>query len=420
VVGGVRTARVAVTGRGVVAVAVAGFYVVAVVTGIVLQVVGGARSTDLIEGVAYLAAFGLFAGLGAVLIARRPGHVMGPLFATVGLLPAIGFPGESYAALQVLQGSQAPLWARLLAWPNTFYWYIVLVIMIVYVPLLFPDGRLPSRRWRWVAWLVGGAVAFLCAISAVAEHIVLQTVGPQGQDLTVVNPFGIAGMPYGEDNPLFDPVGSIIVVGVVAAIAAVVVRFRRSHGVERQQLKWFLLPVCMAGVGVLADVVMTLPEWASAIADGVSLVGLVGLPVSITLAILRFRLYEIDRIITRTVTYAVVTAVLALVYISVSIIPATVLDAPDGATSGGSELFVAAATLTAAGAFVPVRRRVQGAVDRRFNRARYDAQRVVERFGSRLRRDVDLDSLTGDLRGVVASTVQPAHVSLWLPRERGR
>jgi hypothetical protein len=136
------------------------------------------------------------------------------------------------------------------------------------------------------------------------------------------------------------------------------------------------------------------------------------------LAILRFRLYEIDRIITRTVTYAVVTAVLALVYISVSIIPATVLDAPAGATSGGSERFVAAATLTAAGAFVPVRRRVQAVVDRRFNRSRYDAQRVVERFGSRLRRDVDLDSLTGDLRGVVASTVQPAHVSLWLAGRR--
>lgn len=406
------------TGRGVVAVAVAGLYAVAAVTGIVLQVVGGGRSTDLIEGMAYLAAFGLFAGLGAVLIARRPGHVMGPLFATVGLLPAIGFPGETHAALQVLRGGTAPLWARLLAWPNTFYWYVVLAIIVVYVPLLFPDGRLPSRRWRWVAWLVGVGVAFLCAISAVAERIQLQTVGPQGQRLMVVNPLGIAGMPYGEDNPLFDPVGSVIVVGVIAAIAAVVVRFRRSHGVERQQLKWFLLPVCFAGAGILADVVPRLPAWASAIADGVTLIGLVGLPVSITLAILRFRLYEIDRIISRTVTYATVTTMLAGVYVSVAILPAAVLGAPDDATSDRSALLVAAATLAVAGAFVPVRRRVRTVVDSRFNRSRYDAQVVVDHFGARLRDELDIDGLTDDLRGVVASTVQPAHISLWLAGRR--
>jgi len=403
-----------VSGRGTVALAVVGFYLAAVGTGLVLQVTGGGQSTDLVEGLAYIAAFGLFAALGAVLIARRPGHVMGPLFATVGMLPAIGFPCETYAALQVLQGAPTPLWARVLAWPTTFYWYPVLAIMVVYVPLLFPDGRLPSPRWRWVAWLVGVGVAIICAISAVAERIMLQTVGPQGQDLTVANPFGIAGMPFGEDNPLFDPVGSVIVVGVIGAIAAVVVRFRRSHGVERQQLKWFLLPVCLAGVGILVDIVVTpLPGWASAIANGVSLLGFVGLPVSITLAILRFRLYEIDRIISRTVTYAAVTTALLATYIAVATLPGALFDLR-------SDLLVAAATLATAAAFVPMRRRVQQVVDRRFNRARYDAARVVDRFGSRLRDDVNLDALTGDLRGVVASTVQPAHVSLWLPSEHGQ
>ena len=396
------------SGRGTVALAVVGFYLAAVGTGLVLQVTGGGQSTDLVEGLAYIAAFGLFAALGAVLIARRPGHVMGPLFATVGMLPAIGFPCETYAALQVLQGAPTPLWARVLAWPTTFYWYPVLAIMVVYVPLLFPDGRLPSPRWRWVAWLVGVGVAIICAISAVAERIMLQTVGPQGQDLTVANPFGIAGMPFGEDNPLFDPVGSVIVVGVIGAIAAVVVRFRRSHGVERQQLKWFLLPVCLAGIGILVDIVVTpLPGWASAIANGVSLLGFVGLPVSITLAILRFRLYEIDRIISRTVTYALVTASLFVVYAAIATVPGVLF-------ALRSDLLVAAATLAAAAGFVPLRRRVQAAVDRRFNRSRYDAQRVVDRFGSKLRDDVDLDSLTGDLRGVVATTVQPVHVSLWL------
>jgi hypothetical protein len=403
-----------VNGRRIVAWAVVGFYVVAVVTGVLLQAAGGGRSTELVEGLAFMAAFGLFAGLGAILIARRPRHVMGPLFATIGLLPAIGFPGETLAALRVLEGGTTPLWARLLAWPNTFYWYVVLAIIVVYVPLLFPDGHLPSRRWRWIAWPVGFGVVILCAISAVAERIHLQTRGPDGQDLWIDNPFGVAGMPFGEDNPLFDPVGSVIILGVVGAIAAVVVRFRRSHGVERQQFKWFLSPVCLIGVSMTVEVApLPLPAWVRVLGNGASLLGFVGLPVSITVAILRFRLYEIDRLISRTVTYAVVTATLLVTYTAVATLPGVLIDLR-------SDLLVAAATLAAAAVFVPVRQRVQRVVDRRFNRARYDAARVVDRFGARLRAELDLDGLADDLRGVVASTVQPAHVSLWLARERGR
>jgi hypothetical protein len=221
-------------------------------------------------------------------------------------------------------------------------------------------------------------------------------------------------MPFGEDNPLFDPVGSVIILGAVGAVAAVVVRFRRSHGVERQQFKWFLSPVCLVCVSVTVDALpVPLPTWVSVISDGASLLGFIGLPVSITLAILRFRLYEIDRLINRTVTYALVTATLLVTYAAVVALPGVIIDLR-------SDVLVAAATLATAAAFVPVRRRVQRVVDRRFNRARYDAARVVDRFGARLRVELDLDGLADDLCGVVASTVQPAHVSLWLARERGR
>lgn len=398
--------------RRMLAPTVVALFLVCVGTGIVLQVVGRGAGNDLFEGLSFIAAFGLFAVLGAVLLARRPGHMMGPLFAVVGLLPAIGFAGDAYAAARVIAGQPVPLWARVLVWPTAWYWYVVLAILAVYVPLLFPDGRLPSPRWRWIVWLVSAGLAVACALSAVSERIELQTLGPGGQGLSVVNPFGIAGMPHGEDNPLFDRLGAVMAIGVVAALAAVVVRFRRSRGAERQQVKWFVSAVCLTGIGIAVDVVaLRLPRVVELALDATFLIGVVAVPVSITLAILRYRLYAIDRIISRTATYAVVTAVLVGVYALVAVVPSVALDVE-------SDLLVAAATLAAAGAFVPVRRRVQSTVDRRFNRARYDATRVVERFGTRLRDDIDLQHLAGDLQAVVAATVQPTHMSLWLPEAR--
>ena len=380
-------------------------YAVVAALGLVARAGIDEPAISVAEGLAFHAGFGLFAGLGALLVARRPGHVMGVLFAAMALRIAIGSTGDTYAAAVVLAGRQPSLALRLAAWPNAWYWYALLTMLVVYVPLLFPDGHLPSPRWRWFAWPVGVVASLACVMAAVTERVSLQAVGPDGAFLQVVNPFGISGVPPAEENPAFVALGVVVFPGLIGAVAAVVVRFRRSPGVERQQLKWFVTAVCVLVAGIVIGE-LPLPG-AQAVGGAVFIVGLLGVPVAIAVAILRFRLYEIDRIISRTVTYAFVTAVLVAVYATVATLP--------GALFGfESDLLVAAATLSAAAAFGPVRRRVQALVDRRFNRTRYDAVAVVERFGSRLRRDFDPDSVARDVRTVVTATVQPAHVSLWL------
>jgi hypothetical protein len=396
--------------RGLIAGAIVVGYAVVAAVGLVVQAgLDGLRLT-VVEGVAFYAGFGLFAAVGALLIARRPGHVMGVLFAALALLIAVGSAGDAYAGAVLLSGGRPSVLVRVWAWPNAWYWYALVVGLMIYVPLLFPDGHLPSPRWRWVAWPVGVCTAAVCGVAAVSERISLQTVGPDGRYLSVANPFGIAGVPPAEQNPVFLALGVVVFPGLIAAVAAVVVRFRRSAGVERQQLKWFLATVSLL---VAAVVIGELPIPGAGLIGGVGLiVAVVALPASITLAILRFRLYEIDRIISRTVTYALVTAVLLVVYGGIVTLPGLLFGLE-------SDLLVAAATLAAAAAFGPVRRRVQAVVDRRFNRARYDAATVIDRFGGRLRGDLDLDGLAGDLRGVVASTMQPAHVSLWLRADQG-
>ena len=383
-------------------------YLLATTAGIVVQA-GPADRAGMAEGVALYGGFGLFAVLGAVLLTRRPGHVMGTLFAGMALVVAVGSAGEAYAGSQVLAGREPPLVVRLLAWPNAWYWYMLLALLLCYVPLLFPDGRLPSPRWRWFAWAVGLTVTVTCVVAGLSERIQLQTVGPDGEQLSVANPLGITGMPFLEQNPWFPLLTAPFVAGLAGAIAAVIVRFRRATGIERQQLKWFVAAVC---VQVVTFVISILPIPGADIISTVGLVvGIVGVPVAITLAILRFRLYDIDRIISRTVTYALVSAVLLGIYATVVTLPGTLFALE-------SDVLVAAATLTAAAVFVPLRRRLQQAVDRRFNRARYDARRVVERFAGRLRDDIDLDDLAGDLHLAVTTTVQPSHQSLWLRRTR--
>lgn len=370
----------------------------------------GSRGTgdDALEGAVFTVTFALFAVLGAVLLVRRPGHIFGPMLATMGVVPAISTPAELVVASTVITGQTPSLLARLAVWPISWYWYVLLATLAIYLPLLFPDGRLPSPRWRSLAWPVTVVLALGCVVSAVSEDIRLQTLGPDGQDLWVANPLGIPGAPQGEDGPLFVLMTGALLLGVIGAVAAVAVRFHRSRGIERQQLKWFLFAVCLLGLSVLVEL---LPgRAASVVSTATSIIGFPALPLSIAVAILRYRLYAIDRLVSRTATYAVITVALLAVYAAVVVLPGMVFGLE-------SDLLVAAATLVAAGLFVPLRRRVQRGVDRRFNRARYDAAQVVERFGTRLRAELDLDGLAADLHGVIASTVQPSHVSLWLRRE---
>ncbi|CAN5891287.1 hypothetical protein BH23ACT10_BH23ACT10_16350 [soil metagenome] len=279
-----------------------------------------------------------------------------------------------------------------LQWFNAWTWVLIAVPLATFLPLLFPDGRLPGRRWRAVAWLAAAALALVVVtMMAVAWPSSTIPVAEAMAEPRGVAAVGRVGFP-------------LLLASVLASLLAPVVRARRAGGVRRRQIHWVGFG---AGMFALVTAVSFVLDPSArlfaitAVPGGIALVG------SIAVAILRYRLYEIDRLISRTATYALVTAVLVGVYALVAVVPSAMLDVE-------SDLLVAAATLAAAAVFVPVRRRVQQVVDRRFNRARYDAALVVERFGDRLRDDLDVDGLTGDLRGVVAATVQPAHVSLWL------
>jgi hypothetical protein len=262
------------------------------------------------------------------------------------------------------------------------------------VVLLFPDGRPPGRRWRRVIWvsLTGAGLLF---------------VG-QALDADKTEDFSGARNPLGVDSPLVDaawPAGAfVMVVGLVAAVASSVLRYRRARGVQRQQLKWF------ASAGLLLALVMPPAAafwYRSVLVQFMFGLALNAMPAAVGVAILRYRLYDIDRIVSRTLAWALLTLVLGLAYAAVVLGLGRLL--PDS-----SSLVVAAATLAVAAVFQPVRRRIQAAVDRRFNRHRYDATRTIQAFSGRLRDEVDLTTLTGELLAVAEQTMQPTHASLWL------
>ena len=343
------------------------------------------------------------AALGRFVVTRRPGDVFGRLLLVGPLALGIGVLGGDYAG-RVQEGAGWPggAWAAL-----TGRIAVALGTGAIALALYrFPDGRPVSRTWRAAeaVTLVGTASA---AVGAMAIPVVANEPG------VLVNP--LVGARFAAASAWFTRVGFLLlVVGGIGSSLSIADRYRRGGVEVRAQLRWVLYPVAvalaMASVFALAQL---LTGWEPTDTSGIAttIVLTLGVPIGVVAAITKARLYEIDRIISRTATYAIVTAVLFTVYASVAIVPSAVFDLE-------WDLLVATATLAAAAVFVPVRRRVQAVVDRRFNRARYDAQRVVERFGSQLHDTVDLQNLTRDLHRVVASTVQPARVSLWLQDKR--
>jgi hypothetical protein len=275
-----------------------------------------------------------------------------------------------------------------------------LTILVILLPLYFPTGRLLSPRWRPVLWFGIGFLAFAVAGNALWP-------GPEPPLLglaPVPNP--VAYLP--EAKPLFELfrnlAGLCSLAGIAGAIAALVVRFRRSRGIERQQLKWFTYAAALAPV----------PGFAYELAPSIfgllrTLIGPL-VPISVGIAILRYRLYEIDRILNRTLVYGLLTVVLGLGYAAGSLV--FVLVAGPGVDP--PSWLVAGATLAAAAIFGPARRRIQAAVDRRFNRRRYNAAQTIQAFSTRLRDQIDLDTLATELLAVVDQTMQPTQVSVWL------
>jgi len=350
----------------------------------------------LVEGAAHALAFPLgYATVGLVLSLRRPANPIGWLYAAAGLVWSLAIPGDSWLYQLVAEHRPLPLAAQVAAVFGEFNWAPATVLGVTLPALLVPDGRLRSRRWRPVA-----------ATSMVAAVMVVMGAGlapAQLEDLPIANPFGLAG-PAGAVAGLLANVGTLLwVATMVASLACVVVRFRSSRGVERQQLRWVAAGAAAAVAGLLGGAAV--PQ--GTVLSGVLYSSVLFIPLAVAVAVLRYRLWDLDRLVSRTVTYALVTALLVVPYLV--IVPAA------GRLVGGSgSLAVAAATLAAAAVFQPLRRRVQDLVDRRFNRRRYDAARTVEGFAAHLRDQVDLDALRAELLAVVDHTMQPVGASLWL------
>jgi hypothetical protein len=340
-----------------------------------------------------------FAVVGALVATRQPRNPVGWQLLAVGMFMTANLAGESYARYALVSAPGALPGGLYGAWLGWTYAPIVATLAI-FLPLYFPTGRLLSPRWRPVLWL---GVGFL--VLAVAGNALWP--GPQvwlSGSSPAPNP--VVFLPGAK--PLFDLLrdlaGLCLLLGLGGAIAALVVRFRRSRGMERQQLKWFTFAAALA----------PLPGLAYEIVPGIS--GLLRLviyplvPISVGVAILRYRLYEIDRIINRTLVYGLLTAVLGLCYVAGSLVFILVV----GVGSGPPSWLVAAATLAAAAVFRPARRRIQAVVDRRFNRRKYHAATTIQAFSARLREQIDLDTLTGELLAVVDQTMEPTQASLWL------
>jgi hypothetical protein len=327
---------------------------------------------------------------GFVLASRRPENRIGWLFLAAGL--ALGLSGFSdQYALHALVADRGSLPAGpVFAWLSNWIW-IIAVAALAFLFLLFPTGQLRSRRWRPAAWFAGGAFAIATVstlITATRSWAHPFTSSPGSLDgLTVL---------------LEVMAGFLISAGLLVSVVAVVIRFAKSSGEERLQLKW-----CAAAALVLA-VVFVASIWVnSAVVNVLQSVAFLCLWTAIATAVLKYRLYEIDRIISRTLAYAIVTGLLVGLYAGLVLLATHVL-------SFSSPVAVAAATLAAAALFSPVRRRVQRVVDRRFNRARYDADTTVALFAAHLKDAVDLDSVQDDLASVVQRALEPAHVSVWI------
>jgi hypothetical protein len=341
-----------------------------------------------LDGAVGIVFIGAFATVGALLAWKRPNNPIGWLLSAIGLMFAVAvFGGFLAHFLRTL---------TLVAWLG--FLYLLGFGLCVFVILLFPTGKLPSRRWRPVAWAAGAGVAGWFLGCAFAPTII--TVSP-----TTRNPVGATG-PAGDVFKLMalGGAGLIAATGLAAGVS-LAFRYRRAGTAERAQLKWLVYAAAVIVVAELASAPIASTNLQNAISSGA--IALV--PLAIGVAVLRYRLYDIDRIVSRTLAYAIVTGLLIGIYAGLVLLATEVLGIH-------SAVAVAAATLAAAALFNPVRRRVQHRVDRRFNRARYDADETVAAFAARLKDAVDLDTVRADLAGTVRKALEPAQVWVWTSR----
>ena len=342
------------------------------------------------------------ATIGGVLSSRAPRNAIGWILSVIPLFLGVVILG-SHAYWAVMLGeSGTTQTAELIAWVSSWTWVPALIPTVTFFPLLFPTGRPLTARWRPMLWLSGLTVVALMASEAFRPGRLAE--------YPVDNPFPAEGISTATNIP-----GSVLMVfTAVVSVASIVVRFRRSVGEERQQIKWVATGAVMF---VLTFIVSATTQ--DIVGEDASfatiLFGFLFIASGVAVAILRYRLYDIDVVINRALVYGSLTALLALVYLGSVLLLQVVLES----FTGGSGLAVAASTLGTAALFGPLRTRVQGVVDRRFFRRKYDAAQTLQRFGASVRDEVDLEALTTELRSVIAETMQPAHLSLWVPTREG-
>ena len=335
----------------------------------------------------------VFATVGALIATRRPEHPVGWLFLGAGLVSAAQLATGEFASA-FLAASGPSVAVAMAAWASSQFQQVVVAVLVV-ILLLFPTGRPLSRRWWLLVWPVAAGVVLFSVGAGLGPARYQEFPG-------VENPFGITSLEA--VLAWVDGVGGVLfVAGFLGALASLVVRFTRSRGLERQQLKWF---VYAAGLGVTMLVLPTpIPGFL------VWTFAPVGLSAAAAVAVLRYRLYDIDRIINRTLVYGVLTAVLGLGYASAVLLLGQLFGGVGERTPSWA---VAGATLAVAALFQPARRRIQTVVDRRFNRAKYNAAKTIQAFSTRLRDQIDLDTLSTELLAIVDQTTEPTRVSLWL------
>ncbi len=349
-------------------------------------------------GVSAFAAALIFSALGGFIAYHHPRNAFGWLLAIVPWFWTLKGLTEAYTWYAVFAPTHHA-GGTFTAWLSAFDWLPAIGTSGTILLMIFPDGHLPSRRWRPVAWL---------AVAAMTLVVISFAFGPGP-----LTSFGSIRNPLAAPHWLAGPVKAagaafpVLFACVLASAASLIVRARTGTATQRQQVKWLAyFSGTLLAIAIILITNGTFDAWRAAILFG----ALSTIPVASVIAILRYRLYEIDRIISRTLAYAIVTATLAGAYALIALVPTAVFGSGGHVPSG----LVAGAVLVAAGIFRPVRRRVQNAVDHRFNRARYDAAHTIDTFAARLRDEVDMDTLKVDLESVVQRTMQPAHVSLWL------
>jgi hypothetical protein len=337
--------------------------------------------------------------LGGLLAARRPSNPYGWLWVAYGLgWTVVGFT-NAYVTYASASGIKVLGWAGLIAWVNGFA-FVSLLGLTALILLLFPDGRPPSRRWRWLVWAIG----VLVVVTTIAGALL-----PAEAADPIQNPLAVTGSIEAVADAVANVGLTVLFIAILVSAGSLLWRFRRARGLERQQLKWLAYGGAFLAAYIALDLVSLTP--AGLVDALIEALTFGALYVGVGMAVLRYRLYEIDRLINRTLVYGLLTAVLGLGYAATVLVLGELFG---GIGDQPPSWIVAGATLAVAALFQPARRRIQAVVDQRFNRRKYDMAKTVQAFSTRLRDEIDLDTLSAELLAVADQTMQPTAMWLWL------